>query len=283
MRPADLSTGRLDPLIRAEPVTADYLIVLASQESRGDFAATVLGDGKDCAQGGHRGPQPSLLAILAPRRLVDINHLGLMDRSREFVVRGFQGDGRLPFQLGDHPGGDRKGKQVAYQLLDLSLAEAIGPSECGQHGLEVRAEGPSGDARWQGATGRLTAARTGQAMEPKLVDDRLDPGQFSDLMDQRFRVVAGETMAASAASGWLTIDRLVNLFGRDQRAVGFAMSKLPAPVLTARGSRGLALHSNRIRGRGLRRVGGVELEPVLEIVDASFKFGKTLFVELDEP
>jgi hypothetical protein len=84
MRPADLSTGRLDPLIRAEPITADYLIVFATQESRGDLAAAVLGDGKDCAQAGHRGPQPSLLAILAPRRLVDINHLGMVDRSREF-------------------------------------------------------------------------------------------------------------------------------------------------------------------------------------------------------
>jgi hypothetical protein len=91
MRPADLSTGRLDPLIRAEPVTADYLIVFASQESRGDFAAKALGDRKNCVHAGHRGPQPSLLAILTPRRLVDINHLGMMDRSREFVVRDFKG------------------------------------------------------------------------------------------------------------------------------------------------------------------------------------------------
>ena len=141
---------------------------------------------------------------------------------------------------------------------------------------------PVGDARWQVATGRLTAARTGQAMEPILVDDRFDPGQFSDLMDQRFRVVAGEPMAASAASGWLTMDRLMNLFGGDQRTVGFAMPRLSTPFLSAGRSWGLALHSDRIRGRGLRRVGGVEIEPVLEIVDARFKFGKALFVELDE-
>jgi hypothetical protein len=100
MRPANLSTGGLHPFERAVPITADYLIVFDSQESRGDFAATVLDDGKDCAQHCYRGPQPSLPAILTPRGLIDINHLGMMDRSREFVVRGFKGDGRLPFQLG---------------------------------------------------------------------------------------------------------------------------------------------------------------------------------------
>src|SRR5262245_38571552 len=172
MGPADLSTGRLDPLICAESVTADYLIVFASQESRGDFAATVLGDGKDCAQAGHRSPQPSLLAILAPRRLIDINHLRLKDRSCEFVVRSFKGDGRLPFQLGDHPGRDRKGKQVAYQLLYLSLTEAIGPCEHGQYGLEIRAERSDGDTWRQGAAGCLATARTSQAMKPIFVNDR---------------------------------------------------------------------------------------------------------------
>jgi hypothetical protein len=40
MRAADLSTGRLDPVIGAGPLAADYLIVFASKESRGDLAAT---------------------------------------------------------------------------------------------------------------------------------------------------------------------------------------------------------------------------------------------------
>ena len=83
-------------------------------------------------------------------------------------------------------------KQVGDHLPDLSLAEAIGPREHRQHGLEVRAEAPSRDARRQGAAGRRAAAGAGQAMEPVLVDDRLDPGQFGDLMDQGLGVVAGE-------------------------------------------------------------------------------------------
>jgi hypothetical protein len=46
-----------------------------------------------------------------------------MDRDREFVMGGFQDGGRLPFQLGDHPGGDREREQVGGDLADLPLAE----------------------------------------------------------------------------------------------------------------------------------------------------------------
>jgi hypothetical protein len=138
MRPADLTPECLDPLIRAEPVATNDLIILAPQESRCDFAATAFGNGKDRTEAAHRSPQPCLATVLTPRRLVDINCLGLMDRSRELVVRGFKGDGRQPFQFGDHPSRDRKSKQVAYRLLDLSLAEATGSREHSQHRLKVR-------------------------------------------------------------------------------------------------------------------------------------------------
>ncbi len=282
MSPADLSAGCLNPLIRAESVAADYLVLFAPQQSRGDFAATALGDCEDCAQAGHRGPQPSLEAILAPGRLVDIDYLGPMHRRREFVVRSFKGARRVPFQLGDHPGGDRKGKQVAYQLLDLSLAEAIGPREHIQHGLEVRAEASSRDTLRQRAAGRLAAARAGQAMEPILIDDRFDLGQFSDLMNQGFGVVASELLTASAASNRFTVDRLANLLGRYQSAVSLAMSWLPAAFPSSRWSWRLTLQPDRIRGRGLGRVGGVEFEPVLKIIDARFKLGNALFVDRNE-
>jgi hypothetical protein len=140
---------------------------------------------------------------------------------------------------------------------------------------------PTG-AHWQSAAGRLTAARTSQAAEPIFVDDRPIPGKFSDLMDQGFRVVARKLMTASAASGLLTMDRLMNTFRRDQRTVGFALSRLPVPILPVERSRGSALHSDRISGRGLRRVGGVQLVTYPQIADARFKFGETPFVELHE-
>ena len=86
----------------------------------------------------------------------------------------------------------------AGQLADLPLAEAIGPREHGQHGLEVRAKAPGRDARGQRAAGRRAAGGAGQAMEPILIDDRLDPGQFGDLMDHGLGVVAGEPMTTAA-------------------------------------------------------------------------------------
>ena len=192
-----------------------------------------------------------------------------MDLSRELVVRGFKGDGRLPFQLGNHSSGDRQSKQVACQLLlDLTLAEAIGSREHGQYGLEVRAEASSGDAQWQGSAGRLAAAKAGQTMKPDTHrDDRLDLRQFGDLMDQGVGVVATEFMTASAASSRLTVGRP----RESSRGAGPRHGKrlrcpgCPPRFPSAGRSRGLALHSDRIRGRGLRRVRGVELETILEI------------------
>jgi hypothetical protein len=138
--PVDLSAGCLDPFICAESVAADYLVFFAPQESRSDSAAMALGDCEDRAQVGHSGLQSSLEAIFARGHLVDISYFGPMHGHHEFVVGGFKGTGRLSLQLGDHAGGDRKGKQVAYQLLDLSLTKAVSPREHSEHGLQVRAE-----------------------------------------------------------------------------------------------------------------------------------------------
>ena len=113
-------------------------------------------------------------------------------------------------------------------------------------------------------------------MEPILIDDRLDLGQFGDLMDHGLGVVASRVHDRIGGKRRLTVDRLANLLGRDQGTVSLTMSGLPAAFLPAGRSRGLALHPDRIGGRGLRRVRGVELETILEIIDARFKFGKAL-------
>ena len=123
----------------------------------------------------------------------------------------------------------------------------------------------------------------GQAMEPIFVDDRLDPGQFGDLMDQGLGVVAGEGLA-TAATGGRACSRMVvaDLLGRDQGALGLAMSGLAAAFLPGgRGGR-LALHPDRIGRRGLGGVGGVELEPALEIAEPVLKAGEPLLVALDQ-
>ncbi len=119
-------------------------------------------------------------------------------------------------------------------------------------------------------------------MEPILIDDRFDLGQFSDLMNRGFGVVASELLTASAASGRFTVDRLADLLGRYQSAVSLATSWLHAAFPSSRTSWRLTLQPDRIRGRGLGRVGGVELEPVLKIIDARFKLGNALFVDRNE-
>jgi len=282
MRPADLPPRGHDPLIRAESITADHLAIFAAQEGFGDRAAPFLGDSKDREPTGHRRPQPGLAAVLTPRGLVDVCHLGSMDGSREFVVRSLQSRSRLPFQLGDHPGGDREGEQITGQLLDLSLAEAVGPREHGQHGLEVGAEASRRDTQGQAAARRLAAVGARQAMEPILVDDRLDLGQFGDLMDEGFGIVTGEMVTTTTTGSRLAVDGLANLLRRDQTAVGFAMSGLSSTLLPARRGGGSALHSDRIGGGRLGRVRGVELEPALKIVDPVLQLSDASLVELNE-
>ena len=50
-------------------------------------------------------------------------------------------------------------------------------------------------------------------MEPVLVDHGDDRRQFGDLMPERFGVIAGEGIAAPAASGRLAVDDQVELLG----------------------------------------------------------------------
>jgi hypothetical protein len=109
-------------------------------------------------------------------------------------------------------------------------------------------------------------------MESVFGDDRLDLGQFGNLMDQGSGVLPGESMATPATRTRLAVEGLADLLGRDQGAVGFAMSALPATLPAAgRGGR-LALQADGIGRGGLGRVGGVELEPRLEVTDPRFEF-----------
>ena len=100
-------------------------------------------------------------------------------------------------------------------MLDLPLAQAVGPREHGEHGLQVRPEAAAGDARGQDPAGHLSTVGASQAIEPILIDDRLDLGQFGDLMDQGGRIVTLEFLTAAATGRRLTVERLVDLLGRD--------------------------------------------------------------------
>ena len=273
VRPADLSPRRIDPLERAVSVAGNHLVRLAPQQRLDHRAGSFGRDGEDRRHRGQDHPQLSLAAILAPRGVVDAGRLGVMDGERHFVVGGFQRRGRLPLELGDHTRGDRETEQVADHLLDLSLAETVAAGERGQHGLQIRPETARGDSFWKAPTRRYAAVGAGKAMKSVLVDQRFDLGQLGDLVNQRSRVVTGQGLTAATAIRGPTIGDRAHLLRRDQAALCPAMSRLPTPFPTG-GWRGrLAFEPDGIGRRRLGGIGGVELEPALEIANTLLEFG----------
>jgi site-specific DNA recombinase len=269
--PADLPAGRGDPVVGTPAVGHRDRPVLGPQDRLGDLGAAVAGDGEDGKHRRHRRPQPGLVPVFAPGGLVGVHHLGRVDRRGQLVVRGRQRRGRVPLQLGNHPRGDRQPEQVADQLLDLPLAQSVGPGQRGQDGLQVGAEAHRGDARGQGAASGLPAVRAREAVQPIFVHDRFDLRQFGDLMDQRVGVLAGQRMTAAPTGGGLAVLRGAELLGRDQGTERLAMAGLSAALSPGRRAGRLSLQTDRVGRRGLGRVGGVELEAGLEVTHGGFQ------------
>jgi hypothetical protein len=119
-------------------------------------------------------------------------------------------------------------------------------------------------------------------MKPILVDDRLDLGEFGDLVDQRFGVVTGEFMTTTATIRRLALDRLTDLLGRDQRAMCLAMPVLAAALFPAARCGRFPLHPDRIGRGGLGRVGGIELEPILEINESVLKESDAFLIKVHD-
>ena len=113
-----------------------------------------------------------------------------------------------------------------------------------------------------------------------LVDDRLDPGQFGDLMDQGLGILAAQGVATAAAGTGLTVGGRAEFLGGDQGPKRFAMAGLSPALSRGRRSRRLALQADRVGRRGLGRVGGVELEPGLEIAHDGFQLSDPILHRL---
>lgn len=104
-------------------------------------------------------------------------------------------------------------------------------------------------------------------MESILIDDRLDPGQFSDMVDQGRGIIAEESVTTSATGRRLAGEGLADILGRDQDTVSLAMLGLTTAFFAGGKLGWLSLGPDEVGGRGLVRVGGVELEPGLEVSD----------------
>ena len=108
------------------------------------------------------------------------------------------------------------------------------------------------------------------------IDEGLDPGQFGDLMDQRRGVIAEQSLTTAPAVGRLTSDGFTDFLGWDQNPLGPTMLGLTAAFLAGGSGGRLSLGPDEI-GRGrLVRVGGVELESCLEVVDSGLEFASPL-------
>jgi hypothetical protein len=265
MGPAKLPS--LDPVVAAEPVADDDLPAVGPQQVLGDVGPPGRGDGEDRHQTRHDRPEPRLVSALLPRGLIDVGRVGVPDVLTEFRNRGLQHVGRLPLQSGDHPGGDRQAQEVQGQLADGPLAKAVGTRQHAEDGPQPRAERPGGHARRQGRTGRGAAAGAAQAMEPVFVHHRLNRGHLGDLVSDRLGILAVQLVAAPAAMLGLALDDPTELFGRDQAPRVVAMTGLAAPLLARGGSRGLSLDRRGIGRGGFGGVGGVGVEPLLQVGD----------------
>jgi hypothetical protein len=104
-------------------------------------------------------------------------------------------------------------------------------------------------------------------MEPVLVHRRPDRRQFGDLVSDRLGVIALQRLVAPAAFGRLAVDDVAELLGGYERAGLAMMAGLPAPLLARGGDRRTSLDRRGIGGGRLGRVGGVLVDPLLQVGD----------------
>src|SRR5436305_10939130 len=104
-------------------------------------------------------------------------------------------------------------------------------------------------------------------MESVFVHHGEDRRHLGDLVSDRLGVITGQGIAAPAASGRLAVDDLADLLGGYERAGLAMMAGLPAPLLARGGGRRTPLGRGGIRRGRPGGVGGVLVEPLLQVGD----------------
>ena len=229
MGPAELP--HLDPAIAGEPIADDDPPGDLAEDLARHLAAAGRGDGEDRHQRRQGHPQPRLGLVLPPRRLVDVDHLRLLDMLTQLGHGTLQDRGGLPPGFGDHAPRDRQPEQVAGDLLEWPLAQARAAGQQAEHGVQPGAEGPGGNARWPRPAGGGAALRAVQAVKPILRDHRLDRRDLGDLMKQGLGILTGQAVATTSAVRGLAVEGLVDVFGGDQGPGVTAMAGLSSAPL----------------------------------------------------
>jgi hypothetical protein len=106
-------------------------------------------------------------------------------------------------------------------------------------------------------------------VEAVFIDIGTDRRDFSDLVSQRIGVVSLKRGATALALCRLDLEGLSKLFGWDQRSDMAFVPGLSSALAPGRRDRRspLELDGGRIGGRRLGRIGGVEVEPGLQLGD----------------
>src|SRR5262249_29844639 len=107
-----------------------------------------------------------------------------------------------------------------------------------------------------------------------------DGRHVPDLMTQRLRVVAVQGLLAMAAGAWFAVVDGVGVI--DEGALDLGVSALTACFVVGRRLGWGAFEGGRVGRRRLGGVGGVLVEPLLEISHLLVKFLKALLVALDK-
>jgi hypothetical protein len=112
-------------------------------------------------------------------------------------------------------------------------------------------------------------------MEAVFIDVRTDQWDLRDLVSQGIGIISLKRGATASAVRRLDLEGLSELFGWDQRPGVSLVTGLPTALAPGRRDRRSPLEPDggRISGRRSGRVGGIEVEPRLEIRDAFLQRG----------
>ena len=169
---------------------------------------------------GHKSPQPGLSVFFLGRRFVAFHVFFRGELGRQFVVRRPHRGGHLVLDLDRQRRRARLTQKRGEELRRAPLALTIVGHQQRDEGHQPRSRLALRHAAAAASAQRcLAATGTRQPMPLIFGHDRLDLGEFPDLMPQRFRVAARELRAATSA------------LGRSQRLHVVALVRLESAVV----------------------------------------------------
>ena len=215
MRPAPLQPPEAP--VHTRPIAVDDGLASLAQQLPHDVGAAAEAAGKEGKRRGHQGPYPGLGGPLFGGGFVEVQRVLAAELVGKFLVGGQHGLGGTVLQV-DHPAG--AGGLVENRVQKVSGA-AFGLAKAGHEqrnkGDQARTGLPAGHAPGQFAAGRATTG----ANQPVLLvfdDERLNLGEFPNLMTQGLGIQTIEFFATASANGGHARDHLVALLRGNQRA-----------------------------------------------------------------